>query len=522
MALSPDGIKVATGESNGTSLLVWRLRDLAVVGQLQVPVPEGAAHACFSCADAVGPRLLAVCADPEHTVVVYDWQKYGTKAPYPGTPLASRAGDARAILAVACMPSADASNGDGDVWVTVGVRHLRFWRLIRTPSSGGKNKPSYTLTYTRGAWGSELGRETTLASVACVGNVTVAGAQDGSLYIIRDMTVVNVIPRAHAVDASGNASVLSVYAVNDASPSGMRMVATGGRDGKVKLWHLRDDIVEQSNDGQVLTPAMEIDVRKTAKLATNAAGLRTSIVNSDVTVTSGIRSIALIEHVSEKKDDGKSEQTGSMNMLLLAAMSTNEVLLIETGSEKVRLLLQGHFTPQKQYMAAHPTKPLFATTGSDRSVRVWTADQRCVLSVGVLTEAATCIAWAPREQLDHHITVGLPSGGIAVLVFRVSRADLHINTFPVNVAPGEPPPPPVTAVAYSPSSRCIKDRIYVDSLDMHGYLSYPSHVETCHLSSIACIFFKTNRNIFEQIHACTFLCFALYFCFQHACPSVTT
>jgi WD40 repeat protein len=451
MAVSGDGIKAATGESGGTSLFVWRFRDLAVVGQLCVPVQEGTALVCFSCGDMVGPYLLAVCADPERTVAVYDWQKYGAKAPYPGTPLATRAGGSRTILAVACMPGVSGGGeGDGDVWVTVGVRHLRFWRLVRK-SAGPKAAVAYTLEYTNGVWHKELGAETTLVSVACAGQVTIAGSQDGSVYLIRNMAVTNVIRGAHALDKSGCASVLCVHTT---VLQNQNMVTTGGRDGKFKMWELTASNTAGARAQEDLKFVTEIDVHKISKRATNAAGLQPSIVTVLGNVVTGIRSLGVIERPPDKKSSAgqKEAADSSRQFLVLAATSTNEVLLIDADSDRSRLLVQGHFTPHTEHLAIHPTKSLFVTAASDCSVRVWSAEQRCVVALSVLAEAATCVTWAPREHLDHHIAVGLQSGAIAVLVFRVNRTDMHVNTFPATTTPDQTPPA-ITALAYSPSNR---------------------------------------------------------------------
>jgi WD40 repeat protein len=450
MAVSGDGIKAATGESGGTSLLVWRFRDLAVVGQLRVPAKEGTALVCFSCGDIIGPYLLAVCADAERTVAVYDWQKYGAKAAYPGTPLATRAGGSRTILSVACMPRE--SEEDSDVWVTVGVRHLRFWRLVQKPTTGQKKSVTYSLEFTNGVWHKELGTETTLVSVACVGRVTIAGSQDGCLYLINNMAVTNVVRGAHALDKSGCASVLCTYTT---VLQNQNFVTTGGRDGKFKMWEVTATNGAQACSKDDLKLVAEIDVHKTSKRATNVAGLQPSIVTAYASVVTGIRSLGVIERPPDKKGNAsqKEQADSSKQFLVLAATSTNEVLLIDPDSDKSRLLVQGHFTPHTEYLAMHPTKSLFATAGADCSVRVWSAEQRCLLALSLLTEGVTCITWAPREQLDHHIAVGLQSGGIAVLVFRVNRTDMHVNTFPATAAPKETPPA-ITALAYSPSNRC--------------------------------------------------------------------
>ena len=78
-------------------------------------------------------------------------------------------------------------------------------------------------------------------------------------------------------------------------------------------------------------------------------------------------------------------------------------------------------------ISPHPFKNLFATAGSDQSVRVWGADERACLAIGMPqitdpeTQRLSVIEWAPKVLLEHHIASGLTDGSVAIMVYNEGK-----------------------------------------------------------------------------------------------------
>ena len=112
----------------------------------------------------------------------------------------------------------------------------------------------------------------------------------------------------------------------------------------------------------------------------------------------------------------------------------------------------------------HPTLPLFATVGEDRSVRFWSLKQRKMLNQARLPARGRSVAWHPMQGCDH-VAVGTFSGKVIVRDY-LKGATVAVGQF-------APEGAPVTALKYSPCGKflglaCRDGRFRV--LDVHcGY-----------------------------------------------------
>ena len=455
MDVSGDGYKAATGEAGGSSVLVWRFRDLAALGSLRLPSKHsssgaacGASVVCFSAKDPVGPLLLVVGDDEDHTVSVFEWEKHQPGQPKfkgPGTAIATRSGDKRAIIAAACSKN--------DVWVTVGVGHIKFWRLVTKvlPPAKGSNKErtQHALEFAKGSWGLLEGQPTTLVSVVCLGDdITVAGDQNGSVFMFSGTLLVNVIRdptgSSPGVDGAPLAPMfdISVSYVTGATGEQTPLITTGGKDCKARFWSLISPAIEAGREDQGggdggwaydLELIAEVDVHKLASKAANKAGLKTSFSALVPTPSVSMRSVHSVEFVSAKGDKERH---------LVCGTSSNEVILVKLllsggkleASEvpsSTRVLCQSHFTGRVADVAPHPSQHVFATCGDDKTVRCWSAKDRNMLAIGKVPKAALCLAWSPRESIDHQIAVGLDDGQVAILVFKLGKHEMAATYLPV-------------------------------------------------------------------------------------------
>ena len=149
-------------------------------------------HMCFS---PCGKWLAFLGLDEQHTLVVFDWANQAVRCQRP-TPKDR-------TMDLAFPP------GNSDTLWQVGVNFIRRWSI------DGHNMTWKSATLLG------LGQWQTFTSVGFVGNRTVVGCQDGSLYLFAETAMERLVP-AHR----GPVNVMST--TNEG-------VATGGHDGLVKV-----------------------------------------------------------------------------------------------------------------------------------------------------------------------------------------------------------------------------------------------------------------------------------------------
>ncbi|CAM9222867.1 unnamed protein product [Choristocarpus tenellus] len=187
--------------------------------------------------------------------------------------------------------------------------------------------------------------------------IVLSGSTSGHLYVWEGRNCIRSI-KAH----TGALTAMS-RSVNQ----GVQVLATGSTDGKIQLW--------TSN----LEMGACIDIRVVGPLSNVVHSLYWDNVHHKVLV--GTDSCEVYE--------------------LLDVDGTN----IRRGP-----LLQGHFSHGVRGLAAHPEDPdVFATAGSDCTVRVWNCKERKLIKMCVLDTPACCICYNPDGTV---LAVGL-GGGLA-------------------------------------------------------------------------------------------------------------
>ena len=89
--------------------------------------------------------------------------------------------------------------------------------------------------------------------------------------------------------------------------------------------------------------------------------------------------------------------------------------------------MQGHLMGSVNAVAAHPTKLIFGTGGSDCSLQIWDAETRMLLAMGFAENEIKCLDWAPNAQANQPVAAGLVGGNIAVFQYTVGRHSLVVN-----------------------------------------------------------------------------------------------
>ncbi|KAJ1479667.1 hypothetical protein T484DRAFT_1813366, partial [Baffinella frigidus] len=210
---------------------------------------------CF--ASAATNVLVALSADPSHSISVYDLEASATsklKKGDDGTDQAANDGTDRAV--------GDGGENWGEEWiVTGGQGHLRLWSVAvvkrETQTERGRVMETVaTLTCRKVPLGTRATK--TILSLASMGTTLLCGTHDGSILLVRGGGVVG--------EAKVGGGVMSM------SVDGNSLV-TGGQDGIVKVWGLE----EEAGGGASLKMESERRVALFANVARNAVDMCTGI-----------------------------------------------------------------------------------------------------------------------------------------------------------------------------------------------------------------------------------------------------
>ncbi|KAJ1485411.1 WD40-repeat-containing domain protein, partial [Baffinella frigidus] len=239
-------------------------------------------------------RLVSVGADAQHTVTVWEWER-------------TSAGDTHDILAVAAAPN------QAEEFVTVGVQHIKFWRLPLH---------SDTMIVRRGIVGNK-GRMQTLTCAAFLPSgdgvsLLATGTEDGSIYIWRGRQLHLNIAKAH----SGPVFDLVV------STHKAHVLISAGKDDTLHLW-------------EVATSGADVTMHLPGKLPTRPAGL------------GGIRSLGVRE-----------TSVGWASVL------------VGTGQSALLEVMQAPYGGDVTGLCAHPFVPEIASVGAG-GVDFWDTTGTC-------------------------------------------------------------------------------------------------------------------------------------------------
>ena len=276
--------------------------------------------------------LLAVVGlDRDHSVSIYDWKQ--------GVLLCRCFSGIRRIIDISFSP-------DDQYLLSCGIREVRTykidtWSLANTKLmlvDGGMLQPYMCCAYFAG--------------------YPTVGTTDGHLYVYDGNSLHHVV-KAH----TGPVHAMHVSHAGD-------QLATGGKDGLVKLWNQSLDCVKEFSVETVLPVAMP-------------------------TISHRVRSVCF------SRDD----------QFLLVGTRGSEIFEIRISNGTMvgsRPLLQAHGYRELHGVATHPVKEEFLTAGDDCTIRLWDSKASMQVKCIRMDAPSRTIAYSPDGRL---VAVGFGCGG---------------------------------------------------------------------------------------------------------------
>eukprot|EP00741_Cyanophora_paradoxa_P013197 tig00000178_g12749.t1 len=350
LAANPAGNLVATGQVGKNPVIhVWDPRSLEILATLKGAHERGVCALAFS---ADGQRLVSVGMDDNNTVVLWDW-RHARK-------IASEKGGPGRIFGVSFSPF----EREGRTFITVGVKHVRFWAL-----AGGR------LQSHRGTYGSAKGvsPQKAVHSVGWVDETTaVTGTSDGDLYTW------SVI----AAECTGKVRAHKGPAFAAAQLEGGAGLVTGGKDGVLRFFDRR------------LGPSRAVDLRKGVEAliaggaplpASAAAGplsIRAVCAGQGGRVLVGTAQGYVFEH----------DPSGGLSLVVQGhGPASLSAAAAATGDPAGGSQYQGEVWA----LAAHPRSRVYASGGDDGRVLLFEADGRGAAAAAELPGPVRALAFAP-------------------------------------------------------------------------------------------------------------------------------
>ncbi|GMH75277.1 hypothetical protein TrLO_g13994 [Triparma laevis f. longispina] len=301
LAMSPDKRYVATGQIGPVpTIVVWDSVTGETVKVLSGFHKRSVSQLEFS---SDGKLLASAGNDDNHSIAVYDWMA--------GVIKCSTFGGMRKVLGLAFCP--------GEKLLQVGLKHITFWEiegknmLYKKALIGRKGKLQGFLCAVFLNTGGEFGTPSFLPIV---------GTADGHMYLFEDDQLTKSI-KAH--ESFVNTLV--------ATKSGL--LASGAKDGLVKLWRWAEDELENTHT---------FDVRD----------LKSSLVTR-------VRSLDV-------------DEEGGRLLVGTQASEIFEMSIIDGSNVNgTGPLVKGHHKGEVWGLTTHPTKPNYATLGDDGVLNLWDA-----------------------------------------------------------------------------------------------------------------------------------------------------
>uniref|UniRef100_A0A2K6G4N4 EMAP like 5 n=1 Tax=Propithecus coquereli TaxID=379532 RepID=A0A2K6G4N4_PROCO len=311
---------VATGQvATAPSIHIWDAVNKQTLSILRCYHSKGVCSVSFS---ATGKLLLSVGLDPEHTITIWRWQE--------GAKIASRAGHNQRIFVAEFRPDSDTQ------FVSVGVKHVKFWTLVGRALLSKKGLLS-TLQDAR--------MQTMLAVAFGANNLTFTGTISGDVCVWKDHILCRIVARAH------NGPVFAMYTtLRDG------LIVTGGKErpskegGAVKLWD------------------QELRRCRAFRLETGQ-------------VTDCVRSVC--------RGKGK----------ILVGTRNAEIIEVGEKNAACNILVNGHVDGPIWGLATHPSRDFFLSAAEDGTVRLWDIADKKMLNKVNLGHAARTVCYSPEGDM---------------------------------------------------------------------------------------------------------------------------
>ncbi|CAM9609602.1 unnamed protein product [Scytosiphon promiscuus] len=424
LAVSPCGKWVATGEVGAhPKVIVWNGTTKKIKTMVAGFHTVGIAGLAWS---PCGNLLASVGADSWHSLQITEAVSSSSARPT----FRVRTGLSR--------PLGMSWTGDGSSLVTCGQTHkdsppLVFW--VREASTGSFARKRGIARGGNLAPSSDV--QLVVAAVKAVASAgagaapsppcIVSGTAGGGLCLWRGRNCSLAVKDAHL----GAVEVLSVGTL---AHGGGAVVASGGRDAKVKLWSVID-----------LSPLATLDVMATPSVA-GLRQVRSVCLSSDGTkvlvgtLGSDILELATVE--KPKGEDGEDEGEEAIDEAEEGEEGA-EPKAKRSGIGRVlnggQPLVCGHCKGEAKGVNGElnsvdvsPQGDQFVTGGDDGTVRVWSNGDKKVAKAFNIGSSALSVSYSPDASL---IAVGLAGGGVSVM--KPSEEDVttlqlekHLDAFP--------------------------------------------------------------------------------------------
>ncbi|XP_012495852.1 PREDICTED: echinoderm microtubule-associated protein-like 5 [Propithecus coquereli] len=310
---------VSMDTTTAPSIHIWDAVNKQTLSILRCYHSKGVCSVSFS---ATGKLLLSVGLDPEHTITIWRWQE--------GAKIASRAGHNQRIFVAEFRPDSDTQ------FVSVGVKHVKFWTLVGRALLSKKGLLS-TLQDAR--------MQTMLAVAFGANNLTFTGTISGDVCVWKDHILCRIVARAH------NGPVFAMYTtLRDG------LIVTGGKErpskegGAVKLWD------------------QELRRCRAFRLETGQ-------------VTDCVRSVC--------RGKGK----------ILVGTRNAEIIEVGEKNAACNILVNGHVDGPIWGLATHPSRDFFLSAAEDGTVRLWDIADKKMLNKVNLGHAARTVCYSPEGDM---------------------------------------------------------------------------------------------------------------------------
>ncbi|CAF3520544.1 unnamed protein product [Rotaria sp. Silwood1] len=329
-----------------------------------------------------------------------------------GEKIASQRGHNEKIFCLRWNPHED------DRFVTVGVKHIKFW----TQAGGG-------MTSKQGVFGKTSGKQGKKDQMCVVFGKTadtcITGGGDGAIYIWTNTTLTRMVPDAH------KAPLWAIAAVQD------KGYITGGKDGKVILWD----------------PEFKKSI-KTYEL---------------------LRKHVVPDSRGQLTEEPTSVRAVTLTRRIIIGTRGGEICEIEKDG-RIRIPIQGHAAGELWGLSTHPKKYEMCTASDDKTVRIWSLQERRMLRFRHFTKLLrTC----EYSQNGEQIAVGTKDGQLLIL----KEADLS------TIMTAEYRNREVSDIKFSPKGSYLAVGTHDNFVDIYnvetqkrvgickGHSSYISHID---------------------------------------------